>query len=316
MTTVETSRTTTHLVETDLPARHIALVPSTAAESPPTTPNSTTAGHWMTLAVIGVVGGVLSGLFAIGGAILMVPLLVWRAGMDQRRAAATSLVAIIPTGLVSSTTYLIHGDVNVVTAVWVSLGAIAGAAIGSRLLSRLPLTWLRWMFIAFIVVVAIRMFVEAPDRGHMMASTPWLAVGQVALGLFTGIASGLFGIGGAIIAVPLLVSVFGVGDLVAKGTALLVGVPTSVVGTLSNRRTVRVDIRAGLVLGFAAAVAAVPAALLAVAIPARVSGIMFGVLLLAIATQLTFQAIRTARTPHSDTAPVPVRPESLNGGTS
>ncbi len=249
--------------------------------------------RWAPLAAIGIVGGVLSGLFAIGGAILMVPLLVWRAGMDQRRAAATSLVAIIPTGLVSSATYLLHGDVDVVAAVWVSLGAIAGAAIGTRLLSRLPLGWLRWMFIAFIVIVAVRMFVVAPEGGDIIGSTSWQAVGLLALGLFTGIAAGLFGIGGAIVAVPLLVSVFGVSNLVAKGTALLVGVPTSVAGTLGNRRNIHVDLRAGLILGVAAAMAAVPAVSLAVAIPARLSGILFGVLLLAIAAQLSIQAIRT-----------------------
>jgi hypothetical protein len=65
-------------------------------------------GSWINLTAIGVVGGVLSGLFAVGGGILMVPLLVWRTGMDQRRAAATSLVAIVPTALVSSTTYLLN----------------------------------------------------------------------------------------------------------------------------------------------------------------------------------------------------------------
>ena len=74
-----------------------------------------------------------------------------------------------------------------------------------------------------------------------------------------GVASGLFGIGGGIIAVPLLVSVFAVGELVAKGTALLVSIPTSAVGTLSNRRGNLVDIRAGLIIGTAAAVASVPA---------------------------------------------------------
>lgn len=196
-------------------------------------------------------------------------------------------------------TYLVHGDVNVVAALWVALGAIAGAAIGSRLLSRLPLTWLRWMFIAFILVVAVRMFVVAPERGHMVASSPWLAAGHVALGLLTGIASGLFGIGGAIVAVPLLVSVFGVSDLVAKGTALLIGVPTSVVGTLSNRRNIHVDVRPGVVLGGAAAIAAVPAVSLAVAIPARVSGMLFAGLLIGIAAQLTVKAVRAGREHHA-----------------
>lgn len=298
MTTTETPPPPPHL---DGPVRAslAARAPSTGRESVLAHPVAPARGYWATLAVIGVIGGVLSGLFAIGGAILMVPLLVWRAGMDQRRAAATSLVAIIPTGLVSSVTYLVHGDVNVVAALWVALGAITGAAIGSRLLSRLPLTWLRWMFIAFILVVAVRMFVVAPDRGHLVASSPWLAVGRVALGLLTGLASGLFGIGGAIVAVPLLVSVFGVSDLVAKGTALLIGVPTSVVGTLSNRRNIHVDVRPGLVLGAAAAIAAVPAVSLAVAIPARVSGMLFAGLLIAIAAQLTVKTVRAGREHHA-----------------
>jgi uncharacterized membrane protein YfcA len=59
-------------------------------------------GYWATLAAIGAVGGVLSGLFAIGGGILMVPLLIWRAHLGQRQAAATSLVAVIPAAAVSS----------------------------------------------------------------------------------------------------------------------------------------------------------------------------------------------------------------------
>ena len=68
---------------------------------------------WSTLILTGVIAGVLSGLFAIGGAIVMVPLLVWRAGIDQRQAAATSLVAIIPIAVVSSAAYLVHADVDI-----------------------------------------------------------------------------------------------------------------------------------------------------------------------------------------------------------
>ncbi|MEO5834709.1 MAG: sulfite exporter TauE/SafE family protein, partial [Nakamurella sp.] len=100
-----------------------------------------------------------------------------------------------------------------------------------------------------------------------------------------------FGIGGGIIAVPLLVSVFGVGELVAKGTALLVSIPTSAVGTVFNRRAGMVDIRAGLIIGTAAAAASVPAVYVAFAIPAGVSGTLFAVLLLAVATQLALKAV-------------------------
>lgn len=249
-------------------------------------------GAWATFAVIGLIGGALSGMFAIGGGIMMVPLLVWRARMDQRRAAATSLVAIIPTAIVSSATYLIHGDVNVVAAAFVAAGAVGGAVLGSRLLHRLPLTWLRWMFIIFILAIAVRLLLVAPARGHAVALSPLVALGYLALGLVVGVSSGLFGIGGGIIAVPLLVSVFAVTDLVAKGSALLVSIPTGLAGTFSNRRSNLVDVRAGLVVGTAAAAASIPAVYVALAIPSSLSHVMFGVLLLAVAAHLAFKALR------------------------
>ena len=79
-----------------------ASMTTTAAPSSGLPQPSTVRAHtpWAALILTGAIGGILSGLFAIGGAIVMVPLLVWRAGMDQRRAAATSLVAIIPTAVV------------------------------------------------------------------------------------------------------------------------------------------------------------------------------------------------------------------------
>lgn len=134
----------------------------------------------------------------------------------------------------------------------------------------------------------------------MLVLTPLVVLGYLGLGVLTGVASGLFGIGGAIVAIPILVSVFAISDLVAKGTALVVGIPTSVVGTISNRRSDAVDIRAGLILGVTAAAVSVPAVTLAVAIPARVSGIMFAVLLIAIATQLAIKALRAGRSEHHE----------------
>ncbi len=148
------------------------------------------------------------------------------------------------------------------------------------------------MFIVVILAVAARLLLVEPGRGHSIPLTPWVMFGYVALGVVMGVASGLFGIGGGIIAVPLLVSVFAVGELVAKGTALLVSIPTSAVGTLSNRRGNMVDVRAGLIIGAAAAAASVPAVFVAVAIPAAVSGTLFAVLLLAVAAQLTIKAVR------------------------
>jgi uncharacterized membrane protein YfcA len=88
-------------------------------------------------------------------------------------------------------------------------------------------------------------------------------------------------------------------DAVAKGTALLVSIPTSMVGTVTNRRGdtgQTVDVHAGLVLGTTAAAASVPAVYLSVALSPAVSAITFAALLIAIATQLGFKAIQARPT--------------------
>ncbi|RDH76275.1 sulfite exporter TauE/SafE family protein [Mycolicibacterium moriokaense] len=269
--------------------------------SPHGSPRSRTS--WAALVVIGVIGGMLSGLFAIGGAIVMVPLLVRLAGMNQRRAAATSLVAILPTAVVSSATYMIHADVDITAAGLISTGAIVGAIIGSRLLNRLPVAWLRWMFIAFLLLTAGHMLVTVPEPAHAQDFSSVVAVGYLLLGILTGVASGLFGIGGAIISVPLLGSVFALSDVVAKGTALLVSIPTSVVGTISNRRGSNpVDVRAGLMLGVTAAATSIPAVYVAFVLPPKTSAVTFAALLIAIAIWMS------VKKPGAHPASVPLSP--------
>ena len=251
--------------------------------------------YWVSLSVIGMIGGVLSGLFAIGGGIIMIPLLVTFAKLNQRDASATSLASIIPAAIVGSLTYLVNGEIDLLAGLFIAIGAVIGTIMGSALLRQLPLAWLRWMFIAFLLLVAARLFLVAPVRGGSLTLTAGVALGYVALGLVMGIASGVFGIGGGIIVVPALVAVFSISDLVAKGTSLLVMIPTSVVGTAANRRTGAVDVRAGLVVGVAATVAAIPGARLALAISPKLSGVVFALLLVAVAAQLTVRAVRLSQ---------------------
>ncbi|WP_243399024.1 sulfite exporter TauE/SafE family protein [Cryobacterium zongtaii] len=255
----------------------------------------TGAWYWSALVLTGVIGGLLSGLFGVGGGIVMVPLLISLVRMDQRRAATTSLAAIVPTSIVGSLTYLANGHIDLIAGAIIAAGAVVGALIGSNLLQRIPLFWLRWLFIALLIVVAARMLVVEPERGAALELNWIVVLGYLTLGLTMGIASGLFGIGGGVIAVPALVAVFGVSDLIAKGTSLLVLVPTSIVGTVANLRAGLVDLPAGLVVGAAATVAAVPGVALAVLIPPRLSSILFAVLLILAAGQLTVKALRTKR---------------------
>lgn len=244
------------------------------------------------LALIGVAGGLLSGMFGVGGGIILVPLLMAFAGLDQRRAAATSLLAILPTAISGSVTYALHGEIDYIAAGIVAVGAIGGAFIGTALLRRIPIVWLRWLFIALLVVVALRMLFLEPERGEPLPLSVPLVFAYLALGLVMGVASGLLGVGGGIIAVPALVALFGISDLIAKGTSLLVMVPTTVSGTVSNRRAGLVEVRTGLIVGGAAAIASVLGATIALALPARAAAILFAVFLVGIAIQLTVRTLR------------------------
>lgn len=251
--------------------------------------------RWAVLIAIGIVGGVLSGVFAIGGGIIMVPLLTTFAKLNQRVAAATSLAAIVPTAIVGSIAYLVAGEIDLVAGLFISIGAVVGAIAGSALLKRIPLFWLRWMFIAFILLVAVRLILVAPERGNSLQFSALVALGYVGLGLGMGVLSGLFGIGGGIVAVPALVGLFAISDLVAKGTSLVVMIPTSAIGTVANWRASTVDVRAGLLIGVAATAASIPGAALSLALPARLSGILFALLLVAVAAQLTYKAVKAPK---------------------
>lgn len=249
------------------------------------------------LLAIGVLGGTLSGAFGVGGGILMVPLLLTFAGMDQRRAAATSLAAIIPASVAGTATYLANGAVDVPVGLVVAVGGVAGSVIGSRLLRRLPLPLLRWMFIGLLLAAAARLLLIAPDRGDGVELDWPTAAGLVGVGLVMGIASGLFGIGGGVLLVPALISLFGAGDLVAKGTSLLVMLPTAVMGTTTNARAHLLDVREGAVVGLAATAASFLGVALAFWLPPDLSGVLFAALVLFSAVQLTVRALRSRRKP-------------------
>jgi uncharacterized protein len=247
---------------------------------------------WLALLAVGAIGGFLSGLFGVGGGVVMVPLLVGLARFDQRRASALSLAAILPASLVGAIGYFAQGQVEVDAAIALAIGAIPGALVGTRLLRTLHLAVLRWLFIALLIAVALRLVLVVPERGAESVLDGPLLLALVGIGFLVGIASGLFGVGGGIIIVPVLVAGFGVGDLLAKGTSLAVIVATSAVGTASNVRAHLVDLRAGLVVGGAATITALGGVAAAFLLPARVAAIAFAVLLVVSAVQLAFRALR------------------------
>lgn len=249
----------------------------------------------LSLALVGVVVGFFSGLFGVGGGIILVPLLVLVLGFQQRLASGTSLAAILPTSAAGLIGYTLNGTVDWLAGAILAVGAIAGSLLGTWLMDRIPQRLLRWMFIVFLALVAVRMFFLLPDRSAVLEFGPAVVVGLIALGLVTGTLSGLFGIGGGVLIVPALMLLFGVGDLVAKGTSLLMMIPTAITGTIANSRRVNVDLRASAVIGLLAIPASFGGVALSVLMPAQLGSILFALLLVYCAIQLSISAFRDRR---------------------
>jgi uncharacterized membrane protein YfcA len=110
--------------------------------------------------VLGVAAGVLSGALGVGGGILFVPALVGL-GLGQVEAAATSLLAIVPTATVGVLRHHAYGTVRVRAALVIGVASIAGVELGVRLATSLSESFLRRLFAVLLLAVAGQLAIGA-----------------------------------------------------------------------------------------------------------------------------------------------------------
>lgn len=113
--------------------------------------------RWMSIGIIGIAGGFMSGLFGVGGGVIFVPLLVFFLGMNLHLAVGTSLAAIIPTALVGSLRHFSGGQVDLKTACLLAIFASLGAWLGAGVSLQLDALLLRRIFALFLVFLAFRL---------------------------------------------------------------------------------------------------------------------------------------------------------------
>lgn len=260
-----------------------------------TPPRPRDARFILTCIGIGLLAGMLSGLFGVGGGTVIVPLLVLLLRFDQRLAAGTSLAAIVPTAAVGVISYAVHGSVAWIPALLLAAGAVVGAQIGTWLLPRVPVTALRWGFVAFLAAVIVSLFIVIPSREADLPLTWLTGGGLVVLGVATGIVAGLIGVGGGVIVVPALMLLFGTSDLVAKGTSLLMMIPTAISGTVGNIRRRNVDLVGAALVGVAACTTTALGAWVATLVDPMLGNVLFAAFLVVIAVQMALRAMRGRR---------------------
>lgn len=112
------------------------------------------SGDARQLAAIGTAGGLFSGLFGVGGGTVMVPLLVFWRGFNEKLATGTSLAAIIIVATIAATASAIVGDIDVVKGLLIGVPAVAGVVAGTALQQRLSNRVLSGMFAVLALTIA------------------------------------------------------------------------------------------------------------------------------------------------------------------
>jgi len=117
------------------------------------------------LVSIGIVSGIASGIFGIGGGVLIVPGLIYLVGFSQHRATGTSLAVLLPPiGLAATIEYYRYGNVDLRAAVIIAATMFAGGWVGAVWANRLSGPYLRLAFGLFIVALGISLVFGALRR--------------------------------------------------------------------------------------------------------------------------------------------------------
>ena len=117
---------------------------------------------YLVLAAIGLVAGVLGGMFGIGGGLVVVPALILILKMKQLDAFGTSLAALVPpSGLLGAIEYYRNGNVNIRFALLLSSALLIGVYFGARIMINVSPVLARRAYGGFLLIVAIRFLVYA-----------------------------------------------------------------------------------------------------------------------------------------------------------
>lgn len=194
----------------------------------------------VTALAVGLFAGVLSALLGVGGGLVMVPAMALLLGIRQQRAVATSLAVIIPTALAAAFRYNQGAEpLDLRVVAWLAAGGVVGGVIGALIANAIGARHLRRIFGGFVILVGILMLTRLADQPHPGARAALEFTHGLQLlgwGVFVGALSGLLGVGGGLVMVPVLVLLLGYSQHLAQGTSLAVIIPVSLSGTLIHIR--------------------------------------------------------------------------------
>ncbi len=262
---------------------------------------------WIILLVTGFFAGIFSGMFGIGGGVVIVPVLLvfFAEQFTTQSAVATSLSALLlPVGLFAVISYHRAKLMDVGGAARIALGLLLTTLVGAEIALNLDAVTLKQVYGIFLMYMGWR-FAEprkfmAERRGTALskgkpepadpASVPWTAT--FGIGLMAGVFSGMFGIGGGAVIVPALVGFFRYDQKLAVGTSLgALLLPVGLPGVLRYYASGVLDPLLALPIALGLAGGALLGARIALGLPSQTVKRLYGVFLLAIGTWFIIQPL-------------------------
>ncbi|HET7768721.1 MAG TPA: sulfite exporter TauE/SafE family protein, partial [Chloroflexota bacterium] len=198
------------------------------------------SGPLATLFAAGAVGGLMSGLVGVGGAVILLPLLTALTGMSIKEASNITIVQVVAAGLVGAGTYYRRRLIHMRLAALMGGASLAGGLIGGLLSGAVPPVLVEALFLAVVFVAIALLFTPLGETVAADAALPYvdplLASG---LGLGVGGLAGVLGAGGGFLIVPLLIGALRLPTRLAIGTSpavILLGSAAALAGKAAARQ--------------------------------------------------------------------------------
>lgn len=209
---------------------------------------------------IGLAAGILGAILGIGGGIIMLPATQFILGFNPVNAVGTTLLAVVFTSVSGAVGHYRQGNVKVREALLIGTGGLGGVSLGSYVFKQHlsnDFASLQLLMGLLFISMTIKMLSESYQdwKNYNNGKSPEIKgktapfYALILLGLFTGMLTGMMGIGGGFIMVPAMIWLFGAAPYEAVGTTLLAMLPIAATGALIKLNQQFVDINAGIIIG-------------------------------------------------------------------
>jgi uncharacterized membrane protein YfcA len=222
------------------------------------------------LVLFGCAVGLIGTLIGAGGGFIHVPMLMIFFGFSPQLAIGTSITAVFMNALSGTLSYVTHKRIDYEIGLKFATAAVPGVLVGAVIAQHFTFTSFSILFSITLILLSIHLFaekdiamvrtkaIEEPEErllvdaeGTVHAYAPDMSIG-LAGSFFTGIFSGLFGIGGGIIHVPLMYSVLGMPVHIATATSHFILAITSFFAVIIFTGMHEIDLDFAIFIGIGA----------------------------------------------------------------